>query len=278
MCCLGARTVDAGGLAGSENFPLFRPDHSPRDTLGRTRAPRPGSPDVRSALALGCSSAATRRLPFALHLGLATAATDNCGTPLQHGTARDKVAEPKIAREAKLQTKSQGEDLLQKQRRRRKTQPGDRKKTPPGRAEPKSRAKMLGPSGEFVELCVSGARRLQRDLLPSRRRPAAPSAAPEAPGRPHLTQARAALQHHVGEIKAGRLDLEAGLRPAPLLVLPARREHVAAQGRPRGPGLLLHRGGRRAVCEVAACVEIKISRRVRPLIFTQVAADQRPAG
>ena len=98
--------MDAGGLAGSENFPLFRPDHSPRDTLGRTRAPRPGSPDVRSALALGCSSAATRRLPFALHLGLATAATDNCGTPLQHGTARDKVAEPKIAREAKLQTKS----------------------------------------------------------------------------------------------------------------------------------------------------------------------------
>ena len=35
---------------------------------------------------------------------------------------------------------------------------------------------MLGPSGEFVELRVSGVRRLQRDPLPSRRRPAARSA------------------------------------------------------------------------------------------------------
>ena len=117
--------MDAGGLAGSENFPLFRPDHSPRDTLGRTRAPRPGSPDVRSASHSAAHQQLLADYAFALHLGLATAATDNCGTPLQHGTARDKVAEPKIAREANLQTKSQGEDLLQNQRRRRKIQPED---------------------------------------------------------------------------------------------------------------------------------------------------------
>ena len=134
-----------------------------------------------------------------------------------------------------------------------------KKKPPLSQAEPPS--KMLGPSGEFVELRVSGVPRLRSD-------------APEA----HLTQARATLQHHVGEIKAGRLDLEAGLRPAPLLVLPARREHFASQGRTRRAGLLLDGGGRRAVCEVAACVEIKILRRVRPLIFSQVAADQRPPG
>ena len=35
-------------MAGSEIFPLLRLDQSPRDTLGRTRAPRPGLPDVRS--------------------------------------------------------------------------------------------------------------------------------------------------------------------------------------------------------------------------------------
>ena len=35
------------------------------------------------------------------------------------------------------------------------------------------------------------------------------------------------------------------------------------KGALEGPGLLLDRGGRRAVCEVAACVEIKILRRVR---------------
>ena len=51
-----------------------------------------------------------------------------------------------------------------------------KKKPPLSQAKPGS--KMLGPSGEFVELRVSGVRRLQRDLLPSRRRPAAPSDAP----------------------------------------------------------------------------------------------------
>ena len=66
-----------------------------------------------------------------------------------------------------------------------------KKKPPLSQAEPPS--KMLGPSGEFVELRVSGVRRLQRDLLPSRRRPAAPSDAPRR--RPTVGRPRTPAPH-----------------------------------------------------------------------------------
>ena len=66
-----------------------------------------------------------------------------------------------------------------------------KKKPPLSQAEPPS--KMLGPSGEFVELRVSGVRRLQRDLLPSRRRPAASGDAPRR--RPTVGSPRTPAPH-----------------------------------------------------------------------------------
>ena len=71
-----------------------------------------------------------------MHLGLLLLLGQRWDTTSQPCNAATKVGEAKIAREANLQTKSQGEDLLQKERRRRKIQPEDRKKTPLGRAKP----------------------------------------------------------------------------------------------------------------------------------------------
>ena len=186
--------MDAGGLAGSENFPLFRPDHSPRDTLGRTRAPRPGSPDVRSALALGCSSAATRRLRLRVAPGPLCCTSDSGGTPPRS---------PATARQKSLRQISAGGEPANKKSGRgppTKATPSAQdparrpEKNAAGESEAKqSRAKMLGPSGEFVELRVSGVRRLQRDLLSSRRRPAAPSDAPRC--RPTVGRPRTPAPH-----------------------------------------------------------------------------------
>ena len=74
------------------------------------------------------------------------------------------------------------------------SQRATKEKPPPGRTQNKEKpSKMLGPSGEFVELRVSGVRRLQRDLLPSRRRPAAPSDAPRR--RPTVGSPRTPAPH-----------------------------------------------------------------------------------
>jgi hypothetical protein len=245
-------------------------------------------PDESSAAWLDGLRSAARTYglaAFALRAGHTTAAADNGGTPCSTAEHETKLAEQKIAREPKLQTKKSGRGPPTKATPSAQDPTRGPEKDAAGASEAKynvARCWARAASSSSCAFPASAAfrgtsyRRAGALRLHATRRGAAPRS--DAPGRPHLTQARAALQHHVGETKAGRLDLEAGLRPAPLLVLPAGREHVAPQGSARGPGLLLDGGGRRAVCEVAACVEIKILRRVRPLIFSQVAADQRPAG
>ena len=131
---------------------------------------------------------------FALHLGLTTAAADKVGHHLAALQPRDKTRGADYSAGGEPTNKKSGRGPPTKATPSAQDPARRPEKNAAGASEANySRAKMLGPSGEFVELRVSGVRRLQRALLPSRRRPAASGDAPRR--RPTVGSPRTPAPH-----------------------------------------------------------------------------------